>query len=108
MFFTTPLGNYLQKPIMKTSRITLHPKAQVIITGKPLTPEQAQEVTSFTENLSVDGWCGSDGTIGHIDSVKPEISYEKLYGDLMELAQRFWFLELGVSVMSGPPGTFTQ
>jgi hypothetical protein len=92
---------------LKAKTPSLHPNAQVIITGKPLTPEQACDVIEFSQGLSVTSWCGVDGSIGHIDSIRPNTTFEKLYGDLEELGRKFSFLELGVSVMSGPPGSFT-
>lgn len=96
------------KPNQANKPPSIHPKAQVIITGKSLTPEQAQEVIQFSKGMSVDSWCGVDGSIGHIDSLKPNTTYDKLYSDLLELTNKFYFLDLGISVMSGPPGTFTM
>lgn len=87
---------------------SIHPNAQIIITGHPLTPEQAQEVMEFSKELSVSSWCAADGSIGHIDGVRPHTTFDKLYTDLLELSMRFSFLDMGVTVMSGPPGTFTQ
>lgn len=84
----------------------IHPKAQVLITGASLTPDQAKRVIEASKNFCLQNWCGPDGAIGHIDAIQPNASYDKLYGDLLELS-KFFFLDLGVSVMSGPPKTFT-
>lgn len=92
----------------KNSLPDLHPKAQLLITGKPILASQAVELISFSADLCFRNWCSADGAIGHIDSIMPRSSYSQLTGDLKKLAERFKFLDLGVSVMSGPPGTFTM
>lgn len=96
----------MKQPIPKPTQPVLHPNAQVLITGKPLNPVQAQEVMAFTQDLSLNGWCASDGSIGHLDSIKPNTTYEKLWSDLQALSVKFPFLDMGISVMSGPPGSF--
>jgi hypothetical protein len=84
---------------------TLHPRAQVIITGTKLASDQAQTVIKLSEALSLRNWCAEDGSIGHLDSIEPNTSFESFIGDLKTLAQ-VPYLNMGVSVMNGPPGTF--
>ena len=78
----------------------------MLVTGSALTPDQAKRVIEATQSLCLQNWCSVDGAIGHIDAIQPNASYDKLYGDLLELS-KFFFLDMGISVMSGPPKTFT-
>jgi hypothetical protein len=84
---------------------SLHPQAQVIVTGKPLSPEQAVSVVSFADTMSFNGWCSPEGTIGHLDGFLKKITYGQLLEELEALANAFPFLDMGVTVMSGPPGS---
>ena len=98
----------LSKTLTSKSNWILHTQAQVIVTGTSLTHKQAEAIINFSKTISLSSWCSSDGLIGHIDSIKPNTTYEQLYADLMLLAQMFKFLELGISIMSGPPGSYTH
>jgi hypothetical protein len=77
----------------------------VIVTGKPLSPEQAASVASFADTMSFSGWCSPEGTIGHLDGFSRKSTYEQLLEELRVLANTFPFLDMGVTVMSGPPGS---
>ena len=98
-----------------TSKLKLHPEAQVIITGKRLSTEQVKllinsngEEELLTSCLISSWFDARDGYIGHIDSVFPGVTYEELQEVLKDLAKKYSFLDLGISIMSGPPGTFTK
>jgi hypothetical protein len=94
---------------MKSTNISqpkLHPQAQVIITGSPITSEQAKRVIQASNGMCFDSWCGDDGSIGYLDSIKLGTSYQQIWSHLCELSN-FTFLNLGVSVMNGPPKTPT-
>lgn len=83
----------------------VHPQAQVIITGKPLSPEQVETVGSLMAlGFCVKNWLGSDGTVGHIDSVLPGTNFDKFQQDWSKLMS-CQGLDLGITVMSGPPGS---
>jgi len=87
----------------------LHPKAQLIITGMPLTSAQVADVLIFSEQQrTFQGWCSVDGAIGHLDSMQPNATCDQIHQELEELSRKFNFLELAISIMSGPPGTFTS
>lgn len=77
---------------------------QIIVTGKPLTPSQATSVIFFANTMSFGSWCSPEGVIGHLDGLLREITYEQLLQELKMLATIFPFLDMGVTVMSGPPG----
>jgi hypothetical protein len=83
----------------------VHPQAQVIITGKPLTPEQVAEVSQVIgDNFCVSNWIDSDGRIGHLDSLKPGTTIEQFKENWTKLT-KFDYLDLGITLMNGPPGT---
>lgn len=84
-----------------------HPRTQVLITGKPITEEQAESVIAFSKSMGVQGWCSPDGTLGHLDSIEPGTTMERLMKDLKGLAKVFGFLDMGITIMNGPPGTRT-
>lgn len=86
----------------------IHPNAQLIITGKSITFDQAHEVVLFCQNLSIKNWCSKNGTIGYIDSIQPNTTYKQFYEDLTLLSQNFVFLDLGITIMTGPPKTYTE
>lgn len=56
--------------------------------------------------MSFSGWCSPEGAIGHLDGFLRKITYEQLLEELGTLANTFPFLDdMGVAVMSGPPGS---
>lgn len=85
--------------------VPVHPKAQVIITGKTLLPDQVQTIRSLTVgDFCVANWLNDDGMVGHLDSVEPGTTFEKFKEDWSRLAE-CKFLDLGITLMNGPPGT---
>lgn len=82
----------------------IHPRAQLIITGKPVKSEQIDMLRECVGNqFCVTNWFSSDGTIGHIDSMQPQVEFEKFYWDFDRLTC-LPFLDIGITVMNGPPG----
>ncbi len=82
---------------------------QVIVSGQSVAPELAARVRHYCiENglFAVD-WCHPNGTIGYFDASNRVIESAELYSELTKLALEFPRLELGVSLMSGAPGTYT-
>ncbi len=98
----------ISQAIMKKDKnpkpFPIHPKAQVIITGRLLKPEHVQTLKERVgSNFCVTNWFTNDGIVGHIDSIQPGVEFEKFYWDFERLAS-LSFLDIGVTVMSGPPG----
>jgi len=77
----------------------------VIVTGKPISRQQAASVIVFAESMSFQGWCSPEGTIGHLDGFLQNTTYYQLLAELQSLANMFPVLDMGVTVMSGPPGS---
>lgn len=104
----TPNGNYQGNAMKKTPKpavVSVHPRAQVIITGKPLLPAQIETVRKLTgPGFCVSNWFNNDGAIGHLDSVEPGTTLEKFKEDWSKLVDCL-FLDLGITLMNGPPGT---
>lgn len=93
----------------KQSTVRIPPQAQVLISGKPVGSEQAQDLMAFSiQHLSsFQNWCSLDGSIGHLDAILPAATYDQLVSELELLTKKFPFLDVALSIMSGPPGTFT-
>lgn len=88
--------------------VVLHPQAQVIITGKTLLPEQVTAIKPLIDSgFCVANWLNDDGCVGHLGSIEPKTTLEKFNGD-MEKLREYKFLDLGITLMSGPPGTFVM
>jgi hypothetical protein len=82
---------------------------QVIITGVSVDSETSNKINLYCSlyGFFCSNWCNVDGEIGHIDaSIKP-INKKIILSDLTKLLKEFPDLELGITILSGPPGTFT-
>ena len=93
---------------MKPYPPVLHPQAQVIITGKRVPLNVAPRLAMYTETMPVRGWCNPIGDIGFIDSVEPGTTYQSLCDSFHALCTEFMDLDLGITVMNGPPGHYNQ
>lgn len=83
----------------------IHPQAQVIITGKPLSVDQVDSINKIVgSKFCVANWLGPDGTVGHIDAIRPGTTFEMFQADWLKLIDCL-FLDLGITVMNGPPGS---
>lgn len=84
---------------------------QVLLTGKPITQTQAEKVIEFC-NLNqfyIQKWCSLTGNLGHIDGlIKSFIKLEEVLEQSEELARKFPFLDLGITVMNGKVGSYVQ
>jgi len=83
-------------------------KNQIIVSGDSLGLEQATEVRAWCQRneFFATDWCHPDGTIGYIDIANREVDNKGMREQLQKIALEFVILELGVSVMSGPPGHY--
>lgn len=99
--------NIRNNEMSKTSKtLKLHPQAQVIITGKPLQPEEVAKLNDFIkDSFCVKNWFNPEGSIGHLDSIEPGTTMEKFRNDWNYLRDCL-FLDLGITLMNGPPGSF--
>jgi hypothetical protein len=91
-----------------TKSANIHPRAQIIITGTKI---DESNLPLFREALGtkfpIMNWVGADGSIGHIDSIQPGVSLEALQTELERIAM-LKFLDIGITVMSGPPGNLVS
>ena len=81
---------------------------QIIITGMDIVPTTVGAINNYlrTSLFPAPGFCHDHGGIGYIDSGDRELTVKELSLELEELARRFPILELGVSLMSGAPGSY--
>lgn len=81
---------------------------QIIVTGLNVTSNKASEIRAFCtlQNVFSVNWCHPDGVIGYIDSSEKPIDSVELKKDLESLVRQFPDLELGISLMSGPPKSY--
>lgn len=89
--------------------VVFHSQAQVLVSGKPVPPELVMSLIRFSaQHIRIfQDWIALDGSVGHLDSIHLGSTYEQVVGELTLLAKEHPFLDVAVSVMSGPPGTFT-
>lgn len=85
-------------------------KLQLIVTGRSISPDEAMNLRSF---LTVGGFFATEfihpnGEIGHFDSTVKEVTWQIVRQELTVLANTFKQLELGISLMTGPPGAYNR
>ena len=88
--------------------MTITPLPQVIVTGISVSLDKANKIREFcaVHGIFAVDWCHLDGTIGYIDASSKPLNTALLKQDLTKIAKEFPFLQLGVTLMSGPPGVY--
>lgn len=98
----------VNKSNYSTTDVKVPLNAQVLITGISVSPETSGLIAEFTKNHIITFWCHPDGTMGHLDSVKGSPSMNQISTEFHDVANKFPYLELAITIMSGSTGTWNQ
>lgn len=94
---------------MKKSKLNFPKDTIVIISGNTLTPTQVETLKAYPGELPISRWYSEKtGQVGYIDGLSLSLEEWEFYKIFSEYANKFPFLNLGITVMSGKKGSFVQ